>query len=225
MTQTFEGYEQEFKGCMREFATLADRFNYTQSDDENKKRMIEDMKKALNNADRRYKNMEGEASYLRKENITAKLRKYLMELDDAKKRLMTTERDFLDKMGKKQLFEQSNKASLTGQKKDIKDRYVDANDKAYDQVGLLDDAHKDLLSAIHTTNASNQVLVQDREKLISVDEKNKNINRMLIQAGQKEDKIYTRELCKRCILWIAIIVLFCTDVFLVIEKFLLSKNN
>jgi len=58
-----------------------------------------------------------------------------------------------------------------GQKKDIRDRYIDANERAHDHVGLLDDAHRDLLSAITTTQASNQVLTQDRDKLLRVDEK------------------------------------------------------
>ena len=58
-----------------------------------------------------------------------------------------------------------------GQKQDIKDRYIDANDKAYNQLELLNDAHTDLLSAITTTQNSNQVLVQDRERLLYVDEK------------------------------------------------------
>jgi len=35
----------------------------------------------------------------------------------------------------------------------------------------LSDAHADLMSAIRTTQNSNQVLVQDRERLLNVDEK------------------------------------------------------
>ena len=57
-----------------------------------------------------------------------------------------------------------------GQKKDIRDRYIDANERAHDHVGLLDDAHRDIISAITTTQNSNQVLTQDRERLLRVDE-------------------------------------------------------
>jgi len=225
MTDTFEGHEQEFKSSIREFSTLSDRFSYTQSDDTNKRKMIEDMKRILNAAEKRYKSMEAEASYLRREDITARLRKFLMEFEGAKKKLMTIDRDFLDKVGKKQLFEKRDKNSHVGQKQDIKDRYIDANDKAHDQLGLLSDAHADLMSAITTTQNSNQVLVQDRERLLQVDEKNKNINRMLIQAGQKEDKIYNRELMKRFLLWVAIVVLFVTDIFLIFHKLIFTGSK
>lgn len=35
-----------------------------------------------------------------------------MKFEEGKKRLMTIERDFLDKIGKKQLFEDRNKSSV-----------------------------------------------------------------------------------------------------------------
>jgi len=40
------------------------------------------------------------------------LRKFLMEFESAKKKLMTIDRDFLDKVGKKQLFERRDKNSV-----------------------------------------------------------------------------------------------------------------
>jgi hypothetical protein len=53
----------------------------------------------------------------------------------------------------------------------VKGKYIDANDKAYDQVQILTDAQTDLLQAIQTTRASNEVLLGDREKLQNIDEK------------------------------------------------------
>jgi len=37
-----------------------------------------------------------------------------MEFEDAKKKLMTQERDFIEKLEKKQLFEKRNKNSVRG---------------------------------------------------------------------------------------------------------------
>mmetsp|Transcript_34963 Transcript_34963/g.31510 ORF Transcript_34963/g.31510 Transcript_34963/m.31510 type:complete len:156 (+) Transcript_34963:26-493(+) len=155
MADSFEVYEQEFKDALRKFNTMADRFTYNKGDVAQKKTMIEEMRTLINFSDKKLRGMETEAGYLKQQNINAKINKYNRELQDGKNRFNNMESSFMDSVGKKQLFENRDKNSVQGQRQDVKGKYVDANDKAFNQLELLRDAQGDLVTAIDTTKASN----------------------------------------------------------------------
>jgi len=216
----FESYESDFTSGVSYLKTDFQTYDRATNDAE-KKTTLEAMKKKLTECESKIKMMENEASFTGGPSLMNKIRRHRNEYDDLKKKLMQTENTFMDKVQKKELFGNRNGKGPDAPV-DPRGRVIQTNEKLYNQNKTMNEMDRTANEIDSRTNEINKELYRQRGVIETGINENQEIGKELNRTNYMEDQISRRECINKSLLWMTVLILITTNIFLLTRKLIQS---